>query len=102
MSEQLHSVHVAHPDVQDRHGDLMRRHMFEKGFRFAERMDFKARRLKEPGNRFPNRFIVIEETNNTRNVSHATTLACETAGAQSDLSPGSVRRSNFSFLQYYH
>ena len=33
---------------------------------------------------------------------HATTLGSHIKVTQSDLSPGFDRRSNFSFLQYYH
>src|SRR5262245_60873332 len=37
-----------------------------------------------------------------RNIRHATMFACQTTEKQSDLSPGSDRRGNFSFLQYDH
>src|SRR5438552_11604266 len=37
-----------------------------------------------------------------RNITHATTLACQSSGTQLDLSPGSNDGRHFSFLQYYH
>jgi len=37
-----------------------------------------------------------------RNITHVTTLACEFSRTQSDLSPRSNRRKDFSFLKYYH
>src|SRR4029450_279941 len=37
-----------------------------------------------------------------RNITHATTLACQSSGTQSDLSPGFGRWKHFRFLQYYH
>jgi len=42
VSEQYHSRHLIHPDVQDRDGDGMRRQMCKKCFRFGERLDLKS------------------------------------------------------------
>src|SRR6266550_6324153 len=38
----------------------------------------------------------------THNITHGTTLACQSSGTQLDLSPGFGHWGHFSFLQYYH
>src|SRR5262245_13311714 len=80
----------------------MRRQMGKKRFRFAERLDFKPGRLEQPGYGLTDRCIVINKTNNRCTIGHALTLGSHLRLTQSDLSPGFDRRSNPSFLQYYH
>src|SRR5262249_23144058 len=80
----------------------MWRHMFEKGFGLAERLDCKAGGLKKPDDGLPNRLVIIDKTNNGRNITHPFSLACQRGAAQSDLSPGSDRRRSSRVLQYYH
>jgi len=64
---------VVHPDIQNRYWDGIVREMLQKSFRFAEGIYFITRGFKQAGQRLPDRWIVIHQTNNWSNIWHAPT-----------------------------